>query len=398
MASKLRVGIMGGTFNPIHNGHILLAKRAYAQYNLDKILFMPAFVPPHKSADIEDSSHRENMVKLAIKDTDYFEFSDIESKREGKSYTYKTLEILTKENPDTEFFFIMGADSLFQFDTWKNPQLIVKYATVIAAKRNSIPDEVFENRILELNKQYKCEIQSIQMEDMPISSTTLRIMHGNGEDISKHINADVYRYINENNLYSEYSTPFTGFDDFDSLREDLKERLTPHRYEHTICVANICSALAMKYEYDVFKANLAGMLHDIAKCMPDEELLKICKQNCIRVTDIERSNPYLLHGKVGAYIAKKNYRIIDEDILNSITYHTTGRPDMSMLEKIVFVADYIEPMRDVAPNLKYIRKIAFEDIDKAICLIINNTLSYLNKKGSSIDKTTVQTYEYYKCL
>lgn len=399
MASEKRIGIIGGTFNPIHKGHLMLAKYAYIEHNLDKVLFMPAPMPPHKdNTTIESQVHRENMVKLAIKNMEYFEYSDFESKREGKSYTYKTLELLKKENPDVEYFFIMGADSLFQFETWKNPQLIVKYATLIVAKRNDIDDNVFYNKVNELQEKYECEILTVSMEEVPLSSTQLRLSVANGCDISKYTGVEVYKYICDNNMYDEFKCRIQTFADTTSLCADLKKRLNSARYDHSISVAHMCAALAMRFDGDVFTAYTAGLFHDIAKCIPDEEILDICAKNCIKISSVEKQNPYLLHGKVGAHIAKKEYNMYDEDILNSIIYHTTGRPDMSLLEKIVFVADYIEPLRNKVPNLSFIRKVVFEDLDKGVCLILNNILSYLTKTGQNIDDTTQKAYEYYKCI
>ncbi len=134
----------------------------------------------------------------------------------------------------------------------------------------------------------------------------------------------------------------------------------------------------------------------VRNSFPDEKRLSVCLQNNIPVSEIEYRNPFLLHGKVGAFYAREKFNIQSEDILNAITYHTTGRPRMSMLEKIVFVADYIEPRRCQAPNLYYLRKAAFVDIDQTVCDILKQTLEYLREKEAEIDQQTVETYEYYK--
>ena len=188
-------------------------------------------------------------------------------------------------------------------------------------------------------------------------------------------------------------------DDVRKLTKAMEETLSGKRFQHTLGVAYTAAAMAMKYDVDVKKALIAGLLHDCAKCMSDEKLLKLSEKENIEVTDVERRNPYLLHAKVGAMLASKEYDIDDEEILDAITFHTTGRPGMTDLDKIVFVADYIEPGRDKAPNLAKVRKLAFEDLDGAVRRILKDTLKYLEgEKGSDseIDPMTAKTYEYYQ--
>lgn len=186
------------------------------------------------------------------------------------------------------------------------------------------------------------------------------------------------------------------------IKKYLKKHLTKDRYQHTLGVAYTAAALAMKYNTDTSNANLvkraylAGLLHDCAKCMSDEKKLHICDKNNISYSTMESEHPYLLHGKVGAHIASRKFKIKDEDILQAITWHTTGRPDMSLLEKIIFIADYIEPSRKPVKELDLIRKLAFEDIDKTMEKILSNTLKYLDGKNAPVDIMTQTTYESYK--
>lgn len=185
------------------------------------------------------------------------------------------------------------------------------------------------------------------------------------------------------------------------IKKYLKKHLTKDRYHHTLGVAYTAMAMAMKYNPDVTnsdfikKAEIAGLLHDCAKCMDNDSKLKICDKYQISCSDFEIAHPYLLHGKVGAHIAKTKFDINDEDILQAITWHTTGRPNMSLLEKIIFIADYIEPSRRPIPELDYIRKLAFEDIDKTMEKILLSTLKFLEAKGSPMDSMTQITYDSY---
>lgn len=183
-----------------------------------------------------------------------------------------------------------------------------------------------------------------------------------------------------------------------NIKKELKSSLDKDRYEHTLGVAYTAICLAMKYEVDLDKAELAGLLHDCAKCIPDDKKLKKCFEHNISVSDIEKEQPYLLHSKVGAFIAMDKYDIHDKDIINAILKHTTGSADMTMLEKIIYVADYIEPRRNKADNLPILRKLAFEDIDMAVYIIMKDTVEYLKKKNTKIDSTTLKAYVFYENL
>ncbi|WP_124066439.1 bis(5'-nucleosyl)-tetraphosphatase (symmetrical) YqeK [Clostridium sp. E02] len=180
------------------------------------------------------------------------------------------------------------------------------------------------------------------------------------------------------------------------LRNDLKVRLSPFRYEHTISVSFMCSALAMCYDYDLDRAELAGLLHDCAKCYGNDEIIIKCKKRDIDITDEEQKAPAVLHAKYGAWLAKHKYSVEEPEVLEAIRWHTTGKPNMTMLDKIVFTADYIEPRRDQAPDLSFVRSLAFLDLDEAVYQILKDTLGYLDKKGSSVDSMSKQAYAYYK--
>ena len=181
----------------------------------------------------------------------------------------------------------------------------------------------------------------------------------------------------------------------DEILDYLKQKLSKKRFHHTLGVAYTATALAMCYGADLRSAEIAGLLHDVAKPLNAEEELDFCKKHKLKISEFEKKNPFLLHGKIGSLIAKNKFGIEDEDILNAICHHTTGRPEMSLLEKIIYIADYIEPSRTVQPNLETIRKMAYEDIDGALILILKDTLEYLDKKGGAIDPMTKITYDYY---
>ena len=189
-----------------------------------------------------------------------------------------------------------------------------------------------------------------------------------------------------------------NINDFEGMMKNVKKAQTKQRYNHTIGVAFTATSLAMKYGIGIEQAFTAGLLHDCAKCISDQKILEKCAKYNIIIHDFERQNPCLLHSKLGAFYASSKYEIKDQDILNAIIYHTTGRPNMSMLEKIIFVADYIEPSRFKAANLDEIRKMSFENIDMTVFIILKDTIDYLMKTNSPIDSTSIETYHYYEKL
>lgn len=181
------------------------------------------------------------------------------------------------------------------------------------------------------------------------------------------------------------------------LRKEMEEILSAKRYIHTLGVSYTASCLAMAHGEPMEDAMVAGLLHDCAKAMHGSELVAICEKGHLRMNAVERSNPTaLLHAKVGAYLAEHKYGVTDNNILNAIRYHTTGRPDMSKLEKIIYIADYIEPGRKQLSGLEMVRRIAYQDLDWTMENILANTLAYLQTTDGQVDDMTVKTYEFYK--
>ncbi len=182
----------------------------------------------------------------------------------------------------------------------------------------------------------------------------------------------------------------------EDLKKKMKKILDKDRYQHTLGVAYTAACLAMKYGADMESAITAGLLHDCDKCIPTDEKFRLCSKYGIELTDFEKNNSALIHAKLVAYLAENKDGIEDEDIIAAVRTHTTGEPGMSLLQKIIFTADFIEPRRDQAANLKEIRALSFDDIDQAIEKILYDTLNYLGKKKDApIDPTTKRTYEYY---
>lgn len=198
-----RIGIMGGTFDPVHIGHLVLAQRASEQFELGRVLFMPSADPPHKrDVPVLASEHRRAMTRLAVEGNNLFEYSDLEFERAGYSYTSDTLQVLGERYPGAELYFIMGADSLFAIDTWHEPELIFRRAVILAANRLDLPVERLMARVEYLKRVFDGRIELIDMPDIAVSSSNIRAMVRGGRSIRYLVTDPVYDYIKENGLYT----------------------------------------------------------------------------------------------------------------------------------------------------------------------------------------------------
>lgn len=185
-------------------------------------------------------------------------------------------------------------------------------------------------------------------------------------------------------------------DELRLIRKKIKKQLDKKRYEHTLGVMYTAASMAMRYSCDIEKAMLAGLLHDCAKCFSEEEQVKMCDKYQLLLSDIEYDNPALVHPKLGVYLARTLYQIEDIEVLNAILNHTTGCPDMTLLDKIIYISDFIEPSRNQIPNLKKIRELAFVNIDQALVAVLKSSLVFLEENHQKIDSMTIDTYNYYK--
>lgn len=204
MKNQRKIGILGGTFDPIHMGHLILAETAYDKFSLDTVLIMPTAQPPHKAGkDITGAYHRSNMIGLVCEDNPHFVYSDFELEREGSTYTADTLTLLSQENPEDRYYFIIGADSLFNIEKWKDPEKVFKYSTLLVAQRNDLDNERVKKQINYLTKKYQCEIHEIDIPNFAISSTIIIEKIRKNESIRYYVPDKVAEYIKANNLYKE---------------------------------------------------------------------------------------------------------------------------------------------------------------------------------------------------
>ena len=411
----MKTGILGGTFNPIHMGHINAALSAKNKLLLDEVLIMPSGDPPHKEVKGHITKNaRFEMTKRAVEPykEERLYFSDFEYYFSGDTYSYIILQEFKKKNPSDELWFIIGEDSLLTFHNWVKPETIAKYVNLAVLPRRdgttkkALKREELLTKAKEVSDQFKTRVEVIDSELFDISSSYLRdelskrnFGEAFSDELSDKIPQGALSYIRERRLYEDIR--LTGQKvsfDLEGARKSLKSRLSKKRYQHSLRVADTAFSLALRYSYPAFLARAAGLLHDCAKDIPEEDYFTILEKNKVSVSKAEKRSPYLLHAKVGAIIAKKEFGITDPDVLSAIRTHTTGEPDMSLLQKIIFVADYIEPGRDKAQRLDEIREMAFFDIDICVTEILLDTLKYLESTNSEIDPATQETYEYYRNL
>lgn len=392
METKKRLGIFGGSFDPIHRAHWKLARQAKEQFELDEVWFVPSGISYHKGNEMTSAEHRVEMIRRAIRGEAGFLFSDLDIARSGNTYTADTLAFLKKGQPDTELFFLVGGDSLMNMENWYHPEVIFQTARILAALRPGNTREELREKAEELRKRFGAVIDWVDGLYEEISSRQIREAVSRGESLSAYVAPEVEAYIYEQGLYREQAkTP-------EEIRKDLEKRLKPGRLVHTLGVAKTAEELAVRYGAEREKAYLAGLLHDCAKDVPDGEQIHRAKMAGISLSEAELRSPALIHAKLGAYYARERYGIRDEEILDAIRYHTTGRPAMSRLEEILYIADYIEPGRKEAPHLSEIRRLAKESREETIYRIAADTLDYLSESGAVIDETSRETARYYQDL
>ena len=377
----MRIGIYGGAFNPVHKGHVKLAEEVKAKAELDKIIIMPSGVSPHKSScGLIDSTHRLEMCRLAFEGEDYI-VSDLEIKRDGKSYTVDTVTELKKIYPDDELYLIMGSDMLLSFHRWYRYEDILSAVTICATTRQGdISLEELKNYSRDVLKK---DTLIIDFEPFECSSTKVRNALLSADDATSMVPQKVLAYIIEKGLYT---------DEYTEVRKLLRSKLDDYRYIHSLGVADSARELAKIYGADEEKAYFAGLLHDVAKNMPKDEQLSFIEKGGISLSDSEKNNPKLWHAMAGECYLRLNMGITDPEILGSVRYHTTGRAGMTLLEKIIYVADYISAERNY-PDVDVMRDLSLNhSLEKAAIYSLQYTFMKLTPEKGIIHTDSVDFY------
>ncbi len=384
----MRIAIFGGSFNPPHLGHLRAAQAAVQSLRADKLFVIPSSTPPHKqqAQGSPGPQERFELTRLAFEELDMACVLDLELRRGGISYTVDTLEQLRLEYPNDELFLLMGGDMLLCFDTaWKDFERILKMATLSAFSRQNGQDAELAEKCRELKDKYGVGMELISFVPTEIASTQLRDLLKNREGV-EFFPEKVYAEIIRKRYYE--AKPNLAW-----LRERSLEHVEEKRHAHVLGCEQEAVSLAKKWNCDADKAAEAAILHDITKQQKGPEQLKLCDTYGIITDNGERDNYKLLHSKTGAELSRRLFGI-DDDVYGAILRHTTGAPEMSLLEKVIYLADYIEPNRDFE-GLEKLRTLAYEDLDMAMRLGLEMSLEDLSKNGKSPHKNSLDALKYY---
>ena len=380
---RRRLGILGGTFNPIHNGHIAIASIALEEGGLDRLLLLPDGVPPHKG-DLESPLDRLGMTILAGACDPRMEASDLEVFREGTTYTIDTLRLLGDMYPEDQLIYVIGGDTLYNVPTWRQVEHLHENCSMFAVPRwGDQRDELLTQAQL-LHQRYELDVTVAQRSGPEVSSTVIRQSLAKQESVEDFLPAPVLEYIGCHGLYGC---------SYNQTAQRLRRTLSPYRFRHTLSVAQTAVLLANRFGVNPYQAHTAGMLHDCAKGIDAPQLLRLIKTGGVSADELELSMPALLHAPAGAVLAKMEYHVSNPAILAAIRWHTTGRRNMTPLEKVVYLADMIEPGREPFEGLEEIRQLAKTDLDAAVHMAAVCSAAYVSKRGKRLHP---RTYELAK--
>lgn len=383
----MRIAVYGGSFNPPHPAHVRAARLAYAALAPDKLLVIPAADPPHKAlaAGSPPPEERFELTKLAFRDFPEAETSDVELRRGGESYTSDTVEELAREYPGAELWLVIGTDMLTSFERWHEFRSILAGAALAVLPRNEGELPEIERCAARFEALYGARVRIIDAAPLPMSSSEMRdmLVARRGADV---LDGEVYARIIRLRDYGAKPQ-------LDWLRERAYAYLKPKRIPHVAGCEQEASKLALRWGEDPGDAAEAGILHDITKKLSMDEQLILAEKYGIVFDKFERENIKLTHAITGAALSKELFGV-PERIYSAIRWHTTGRADMTLLEKIIYIADYIEPTRDFE-GVERLRQLAYEDIDSAMALGLRMSLEELRQSGIEPHGATVSALAWY---
>lgn len=388
-----RIGIYGGTFNPPHSGHIAAARQAVDALQLRKLLVIPDRIAPHKT--IPDGSpspdQRLEMLRTALQGEEKIQVSDLELNRDAVSYTWETVEQVRALYPDAELFLLMGTDMFLSFQTWKNPERILAQASLAVFYRGEKGEKqaVSERKAQMESAGHRVEL--VENDVIDISSTDLRRMLVFG-CAAPFLPAGVGEYIRANGLYGT-ARDYRGLP-MKELERVVVSLLKPNRVAHVLGCRDTAARLARRWGANETDAARAGLLHDITKALSAPLQLTLCAEYGRILDEFSTKNPKTLHALTGSLVAE---RIFGENqaVVSAICSHTTGKANMNLLEKIIYVADYMEPNRDF-DGVEKLRALADTDLDKALELGLEMTLDMLKAQGRDISPESSEALRYLK--
>ena len=395
----MKIGVYGGTFNPPHLGHVTAARAVFELLKLDLLLLVPDGQPPHKvlPAGSPTPDQRLEMTRLAGEQLglgEKVQTLDLELRRPGRSFTSETLEALRERYPQDELWLLMGTDMFLTLQTWHEPEKILSLAGVAAFGRTEADtEELFSVQRDYLYRAYpQARIFTLTIPGVvDVSSTDLRAMLARGEGGAL-LPPAVYGYILREGLYGTEADlkhlPFR------QLRPVALSYLKYKRIPHVLGTEQEAIRLAERYGADVEKARVAALLHDCTKKLDMEQQLALCRQYGIQLDELERRALKLLHAKTGAAIARDVFGV-DDEIYHAIWWHTTGHAGMTLLEKIIYLADYIEPSRDF-PGVDKLRSVCYKDLDEGLLLGLEMTIKEMTDLGNPVHHATIEARDALK--
>ena len=383
----MRIAIYGGSFNPPHLGHAEAARAVYSELRPDIFYIIPDNIPPHKEQDENSptAAQRLELCRLAFADIPGVIVSDIETGREGRSYTSDTVGILRTQYPEDELVLVVGTDMLLCFDEWYRFEYLLSECRLAVLPRDEFHDREIGEKIGELEKAYGARISLLSHTPLEMSSSEIR------ERLKLRLRAGllddrVYSLIIREGWYD-------ALPELSWLREKAYAYLEPERIAHVVGCESEAVMLAKTWGEDPDTAATAGILHDITKQYRGEDQLNLCQKYGIVYDEAEAQNTVILHARTGAAMARELFHV-SEEIQNAIRWHTTGKPDMTTLEKILYLADFIEPTRDF-PGLDELRELAYKDLDAAMALALSLSMGDIRRRGHEVYKDTLDAYRWY---
>jgi nicotinate-nucleotide adenylyltransferase len=395
----LKIGIYGGTFDPIHQGHMVAAKQAAEGLGLDKLLLIPAGIPPHKDLPQETApaEHRMEMTRLAaerlgLPKSVSVEVLDMEVRREGKSYTRDTVRALHEAYPQDELWLLMGTDMFLTLHTWNHPEEICALAGICAFGRAKGDEAQFAPEKQFLEENYGAKVVLLTLEGVvEVSSTQLRTQLSEGGE-PEGLDPSIYGYILRKGLYG-VKVDLKHLTD-QQLRSASYSMVKAKRIPHIRGTEETAALLAKRWGVDEELARRAAILHDCTKYLNLEEQLKLCEDYGILLDNLEQHALKLLHSKTGAAIARNTYGACDE-IYWAIYWHTTGKADMTRLEKVIYIADYMEPTRDF-PGVEKLRELVYQDLDAAVLLGLEMSVEEMEEMGNPVHFRTLEARDWLR--
>lgn len=392
----MRIGLYGGTFNPPHLGHFMAARSAARVLELDRLILMPDNIPPHKVLP-EGSASAEQRLEMTALMADRlsdgatrFVASDLELRREGRSYTAHTLEELREQYPEDELWLLMGTDMFLTLHEWYHPETICKLAHIAAFAREQGGERDFAAQTARLAREFGAVVRVIPLPDrVEVSSTQLReaLQAGGGQNL---LEQSVYGYILRKGLYGvDRDLKALSLED---LRSASYSMVKAKRLPHIRGTEEEAVLLARRWGADEELVRKAAILHDCTKYLSREEQLQLCENYGIVLDRTERELTPLLHAKSGAGVAKNVFGMGPE-VCDAIFWHTTGRADMTLEEKILYIADYAEPSRRYGWCAQ-LRELVLEDLDAAVLCGLNVTISHNRSRGNVIHPRTLEAREW----